>query len=114
MSCVLKTPRKVNRDTTGWPHRDARGTGCWLAGEASPAYRSFDEHDESRTFLGACGGILTSARQAVAPRTLLRHNLSMAGSNSARVVISWSAKANAYVARDPARPGGLARGATVA
>ena len=38
----------------------------------------------------------------------------MAGSNSARVVISWSAKAKAYVARDPARPGVLARGATLA
>ena len=50
----------------------------------------------------------------MAPRKLLRHNLRMAGSNSARVVISWSAKANAYVARDPARPGILARGATLA
>lgn len=38
----------------------------------------------------------------------------MAESTSARVVISWSAKANAYVARDPARPGVLARGATLA
>jgi hypothetical protein len=28
--------------------------------------------------------------------------------------ISWSAKAHAYVARDPARPGVLARGATLA
>ena len=50
----------------------------------------------------------------LAPSKSLRHNLSMAGSNSARVVISWSAKANAYVARDPARPGVLARGATLA
>jgi len=50
----------------------------------------------------------------MAPRKSLRHNLSMAGSNSVRVVISWSAKANAYVARDPARPGVLARGATLA
>ena len=58
--------------------------------------------------------ILTGARQTVAPRNSLPHNLSMAGSNSARVVISWSAKANAYVARDPARPGVLARGATLA
>jgi hypothetical protein len=38
----------------------------------------------------------------------------MAASNSACIVISWSAKANAYVARDPARPGVLARGATLA
>jgi len=45
---------------------------------------------------------------------VLRHTPTMAGSNSARVVISWSAKANAYVARDPARPGVLARGATLA
>ena len=29
-------------------------------------------------------------------------------------VISWSAKANAFVARDPARPSVLARGATLA
>ena len=58
--------------------------------------------------------VLTGARQTVAPPESLRHNLSMAGSNSARVVISWSAKANAYVARDPARPGVLARGATLA
>jgi len=50
----------------------------------------------------------------MAPGKSLRHNLSMAESNSARVVISWSAKANAYVARDPARPGVLARGATLA
>jgi len=50
----------------------------------------------------------------VALRKSLRHNLSMAGPNSARVVISWSTKANAYVARDPARPGVLARGATLA
>lgn len=38
----------------------------------------------------------------------------MAESNNARVVISWSAKAHAYVARNPARPGVLARGATLA
>jgi hypothetical protein len=50
----------------------------------------------------------------VAARTVLRHNLDMAEPNSARVVISWSAKANAYVARDPARRGVLARGATLA
>ena len=31
-----------------------------------------------------------------------------------RVVISWSATAHAYLARDPARPGTLARGATLA
>ena len=38
----------------------------------------------------------------------------MAESNNVRVVISWSARAHAYVARDPARPGILARGATLA
>ncbi len=44
----------------------------------------------------------------------MRYDLSVAESNSARVVISWSARAHAYVARDPARPGVLARGATLA
>src|SRR5712692_5674728 len=43
-----------------------------------------------------------------------RYDCCVAESNSARVVISWSAKAHAYVARDPARPGVLARGATLA
>lgn len=47
-------------------------------------------------------------------RQPLRHTLDMGESTTARVVISWNAKAHAYVARDPARPGVLARGATLA
>jgi hypothetical protein len=38
----------------------------------------------------------------------------MARPHPARVVISWSATAHAYLARDPAQPGILARGATLA
>jgi len=58
--------------------------------------------------------LLTRGHTIMATSYVLRHTPTMAGSNSARVVISWSAKANAYVARDPARPGVLARGATLA
>src|SRR5260370_18932472 len=94
--------------------RGARRRSSWAPAPPRTRRSTGTPRSSSSRASWACGGILTGVRQGVAPRNLLRHNLSMAESNSARVVISWSAKANAYVARDPARPGILARGATLA
>lgn len=66
------------------------------------------------SYAWVAGNNALERRQGRQCATSWLHTFDMAESTSARVVISWSAKANAYVARDPARPGVLARGATLA